>query len=60
MGTVEWGVWKDANASANKYWYWGFLRKYIYVFPSISWNLHDIHINVNLYCLILCIYCTDM
>ncbi|XP_060821605.1 acylglycerol kinase, mitochondrial [Bombus pascuorum] len=41
MGTVEWGVWKDANASANKYWYWGFLRKYVtYVFNGYEENLN--------------------
>lgn len=30
MGAVEWGAWKDANALATKYWYWGPLKKYKY------------------------------
>lgn len=32
MGAVEWGAWKDANALATKYWYWGPLKKYKYFF----------------------------
>ncbi|KAF3420722.1 hypothetical protein E2986_00613 [Frieseomelitta varia] len=41
MGAVEWGAWKDANASANKYWYWGFLRKYVtYIFNGPKENLN--------------------
>lgn len=60
MGAVEWGAWKDANSSVNKYWYWGFLRKYIYFHLNILELMYNICINLNLYCLISYIYCSDM
>ncbi|OAD61585.1 Acylglycerol kinase, mitochondrial, partial [Eufriesea mexicana] len=42
MGAVEWGAWKDANAFANKYWYWGPLRKYAtYIFNGYKENLNQ-------------------
>ncbi|XP_046610154.1 acylglycerol kinase, mitochondrial [Neodiprion virginianus] len=40
VGTVEWGAWRDANAKANKYWYWGSLRRYAtYVFNGYKSDL---------------------
>ncbi|XP_076766711.1 acylglycerol kinase-like protein Mulk [Xylocopa sonorina] len=42
MGTVEWGAWKDADASASKYWYLGPLKKYAtYVFNGFKDNLNQ-------------------
>ncbi|CAL7934367.1 unnamed protein product [Xylocopa violacea] len=42
MGTVEWGAWKDADASASKYWYLGPLKKYAtYVFNGFKNNLNQ-------------------
>ena len=42
---LEWGVFRDANSRADKYWYWGSLNRHIsYVFtglkslPDICWN----------------------
>ncbi|PBC29195.1 acylglycerol kinase, mitochondrial [Apis cerana] len=41
MGAVEWGAWKDANALATKYWYWGPLKKYAtYIFNGYKENLN--------------------
>lgn len=40
MGTLEWGAWRDAQATSDKYWYWGPLRKYVtYVFNGYKKNL---------------------
>lgn len=40
MGTVEWGAWRDARASTEKYWWWGPLRKYVtYIFNGYKRNL---------------------
>ncbi|CAK9830198.1 Acylglycerol kinase, mitochondrial [Anthophora retusa] len=42
MGSIEWGAWKDANTIANKYWYWGPLRKYAaYIFNGYKENLNQ-------------------
>lgn len=42
MGSVEWGAWKDANSAANKYWYWGSLRKYVtYIFNGFNTDLNE-------------------
>ncbi|XP_017877920.1 acylglycerol kinase, mitochondrial [Ceratina calcarata] len=42
MGAVEWGAWKDANSTANKYWYWGPLKKYAtYIFNGFNIDLNE-------------------
>lgn len=28
VGEIEWGAWRDAQSRTNKYWYWGYLRRY--------------------------------
>ncbi|XP_076174287.1 acylglycerol kinase-like protein Mulk [Ptiloglossa arizonensis] len=41
MGAIEWGKWKDARALAEKYWYWGPLKKYVtYAFNGYKGNLN--------------------
>ncbi|XP_012271440.1 acylglycerol kinase, mitochondrial [Orussus abietinus] len=41
VGAVEWGVWQDATARIDKYWYWGMLRSYVtYVFSGFKENLN--------------------
>ncbi|KAL0100333.1 hypothetical protein PUN28_019594 [Cardiocondyla obscurior] len=38
---IEWGAWSDTHAHIDKYWYWGFLRKYAaYVFSGYKSNLN--------------------
>ncbi|KAH0950761.1 hypothetical protein HN011_005621 [Eciton burchellii] len=38
---IKWGAWTDTQARKNKYWYWGFLRKYAaYVFSGYKSDLN--------------------
>nr|XP_012137674.1 PREDICTED: acylglycerol kinase, mitochondrial isoform X2 [Megachile rotundata] len=42
MGIIEWGAWKDAQALSKKYWYWGFLKKYVtYIFNGYKHDLNQ-------------------
>ncbi|XP_043269650.1 acylglycerol kinase, mitochondrial [Venturia canescens] len=43
VGIIEWGAWRDAESRVNKYWYWGYLRKYVtYIFTGykkdVNWD----------------------
>ncbi|XP_032685055.1 acylglycerol kinase, mitochondrial isoform X2 [Odontomachus brunneus] len=47
VGSIKWGAWSDTHAHIDKYWYWGFLRKYAaYVFSGyksdLNWNCNAI------------------
>ncbi|EFN62771.1 Acylglycerol kinase, mitochondrial [Camponotus floridanus] len=47
VGSIKWGAWSDTHARIDKYWYWGFLRKYAaYVFngykSDLNWNCNAI------------------
>ncbi|EZA62691.1 Acylglycerol kinase, mitochondrial [Ooceraea biroi] len=38
---IKWGAWTDTHARIDKYWYWGFLRKYAaYVFSGYKSDLN--------------------
>lgn len=41
MGGIRWGAWSDVHAHIDKYWYWGYLRKYAaYVFNGYKSDLN--------------------
>ncbi|XP_012219224.1 acylglycerol kinase, mitochondrial [Linepithema humile] len=47
VGGIEWGAWSDTHARIDKYWYWGFLRKYAaYVFcgykSDLTWKCNAV------------------
>ncbi|XP_025162874.1 acylglycerol kinase, mitochondrial isoform X2 [Harpegnathos saltator] len=41
VGSIKWGAWSDIHGRIDKYWYWGYLRKYAaYVFNGYKSDLN--------------------